>query len=318
MRQVEQLETRRLLASFTASSVAELVGDINAANAAGGSNTITLAAGTTFKLSSAELPILAGDELTILGNGDTIERSTAASTPAFRLFGVAAGASLTLKNLTLSGGLAWGGAIASGGTLSLSGVTVQNCTAQGQPGTTAVGGGIYSSGVLTIENSSIRNNQALGGDGIRPSLYEDSWGAPGLGGGVYVAGGSASLTNTTLSSNLARGGNGVDGAVTHGKEGPPLVPGGVGGDGLGGAIYVASGTVQLRGTTITQNTAKGGTGDNSPKGFHRAPDGAGRGGGIYIAAPALVGLDSFTQAHTSGNTASTSDNDIFGSVTILA
>ena len=43
MRPVEHLEARRLLASFTASSVTELIADINAANAAGGSNTITLA-----------------------------------------------------------------------------------------------------------------------------------------------------------------------------------------------------------------------------------------------------------------------------------
>ena len=53
------------------------------------------------------LPVIAAnDNLTIVGNGDTIERSTAAGTPAFRLFDVAAGASLTLQNLTLQGGLA--------------------------------------------------------------------------------------------------------------------------------------------------------------------------------------------------------------------
>src|SRR4051795_3866573 len=42
MRNVEPLESRRLLASFTASSVTDLIADINAANAAGGTNTITL------------------------------------------------------------------------------------------------------------------------------------------------------------------------------------------------------------------------------------------------------------------------------------
>jgi hypothetical protein len=54
MKQVELLESRRLLASFTASSVAELVGDINAANAAGGANTITLAAGAAFSLTAVD------------------------------------------------------------------------------------------------------------------------------------------------------------------------------------------------------------------------------------------------------------------------
>src|SRR3954465_12151053 len=95
MRNVEQLEARRLLASFTASSVAELVGDINAANAAGASNTITLAPAATFTLTAGDnynpnpngLPaVAAGNDLTILGNGDTIQRSTATGTPAFRLF----------------------------------------------------------------------------------------------------------------------------------------------------------------------------------------------------------------------------------------
>jgi hypothetical protein len=36
--------------NFTAASVSDLIADINAANLAGGSNTITLVAGTTFTL----------------------------------------------------------------------------------------------------------------------------------------------------------------------------------------------------------------------------------------------------------------------------
>src|SRR4051794_5055304 len=98
MKSIELLEPRRLLASFTASSVAELIGDINAANAAGGANTITLAPRTPFKLSAVNnnadspngLPVIAaGNDLTVVGNGDTIERGTGASMPAFRLFDVA-------------------------------------------------------------------------------------------------------------------------------------------------------------------------------------------------------------------------------------
>jgi len=40
--------------SFTAASVSDLVADINAANAAGGSNTINLVAGTTFNLTAVD------------------------------------------------------------------------------------------------------------------------------------------------------------------------------------------------------------------------------------------------------------------------
>src|SRR5438128_2428950 len=147
---VEQLENRCLLSSFTAASVAELIVDINAANAAGGANTITLAAGSTFKLNAVAdnnfgptgLPVIAaGDDLTIVGNGATIQRSTATGTPAFRLFAVALGGALAMNNLTLANGLGApaptvgargkGGAIANEGTLSLNGVTVQNCIARG-------------------------------------------------------------------------------------------------------------------------------------------------------------------------------------------
>jgi hypothetical protein len=229
---VEQLENRRLMAAFTASSVAELISDINAANAAGGSNTIALAVGATFKLNAAISPVnvddgpnglpqvAAGDDLTIIGNGDIIQRSTPKGTPAFRLFDVAIGGSLTLNNLTLSGGLAntsstfgisglaGGGGVLNRGTLSLNCVTVGNCIAQAQSGDWAFGGGIFSNGTLTIANSTIQNNQALGGSGYGTASGIPFPGRPGLGGGLYIAG-SASITNVDV---VAR------------KTSPPLAP----------------------------------------------------------------------------------------------
>ena len=96
------------------------------ANAAAGPNTIKLVAGKTFTLTSPDatnasngLPAITNGNLTIKGNGDTISRSTAAGTPAFRLFDVASGASLSLKDLTLSNGLVIGdtGAEADGGAI---------------------------------------------------------------------------------------------------------------------------------------------------------------------------------------------------------
>ena len=44
---LEHLEDRALLASYTALTVSDLIADINAANTAGGANTITLTAPTT-------------------------------------------------------------------------------------------------------------------------------------------------------------------------------------------------------------------------------------------------------------------------------
>jgi hypothetical protein len=175
---LEQLEDRLVPSNFTAATVQDLIVDINASNQAGGTNTISLVAGNTFSLTAVDnttdgatgLPVIAAnDNLTIAGNGDTIARSSATGTPAFRLFDVAGGASLTLANLTLQGGLAFGsgvsaegGAIYNQGALDLNGVTVQNNVAQGKNGITSIfplveagqsaaGGGIYSSGTLTLE-----------------------------------------------------------------------------------------------------------------------------------------------------------------------
>jgi hypothetical protein len=326
MHPMERLENRRLLTAFTAGSVAELIGDINAANAAGGANSITLAPGVTFNLSGVDntahtatgLPVVAGgNDLTLFGNGNTIQRSTARGTPEFRLFDVAAGASLSLNNLTLSGGVAtfYGGAVLNLGTLSLRGVTVQNCAAKGW--SSASGGGISSYGLLTIADSTIRNNQALGVDGWLNGFVPMP-GGRAYGGGLDVAG-TATVTNTTISSNLARGGNGADGANLGKDSFPGSTTGaGAGGDAFGGGIYVnPNAAVTLRGTTVTGNSATGGTGGNSPRNRGKSPAGAGRGGGIYVDSGASVGLDAFTQANTRTNTASTSDNDIFGSFSIL-
>src|SRR5271165_6566116 len=136
---LEQLEDRLVLSTFNAATVSDLIADIKAANKAGGANTINLTAPTTapYILAAVDnttdgatgLPVIAAkDNLIIVGNGDTVARSTATGTPAFRLFDVASGASLALQNLTLQGGLAFGpgvsaegGAIYNQGTLDLSG-----------------------------------------------------------------------------------------------------------------------------------------------------------------------------------------------------
>src|SRR5262249_26210043 len=187
---VERLEDRAVPASFTASTVAELIADINGANLTAEADTITLAPGKTFTLTAVNngttgLPSVAasGGPLTIVGNGDVIERSTTKKTPAFRLIEVAAGASLTLENLTLQGGYLIGGsyddfygvgaaqgaAVYNAGSLAMTGGTVQNNTAYGGDGGWmggfAEGGGIYSRGALTVQGGTIRNNLAVGGQG---------------------------------------------------------------------------------------------------------------------------------------------------------
>jgi hypothetical protein len=229
-----QLEGRTLPSSFTALTVSDLIADINAANQNGGTSSITLTAPTTspYVLTAVDntidgptgLPVItAHDNLTILGNGDTIDRSTAQNTPAFRLLHVGKSGSLTLENLTLQNGLAFGsgssaegGAVYNQGTTVLSSVTVQNNLAEGRDGANgghngqdAAGGGIWSNGSLTLENSTIiENNQALGGTGGRRYDGIAGTGGNGSGGGLYVASGTADITSSTLSSNTAQGGFG--------------------------------------------------------------------------------------------------------------
>ncbi len=79
--------------------------------------------------------------LTIIGNGDTIERNAAAGTAAFRLLEIAGGSSLLLEYVTLQNGVAQGsgaaadgGAIDNQGSLTLIGGIVQNNAAEGTNG----------------------------------------------------------------------------------------------------------------------------------------------------------------------------------------
>ena len=88
------------------------------------------------------LPVIAAnDNLTIVGNGDTIERSTAAGTPDFRLLAVASWRLADPGELDAAGRVwrrvLWAGggraaAIYNQGSLVLNGVTVQGNTANYQ------------------------------------------------------------------------------------------------------------------------------------------------------------------------------------------
>jgi hypothetical protein len=340
---VKQLEDRTVPSGFTAGTVADLIADIKAANTGGGSNTITLVAGTTFTLTAVDnttdgatgLPVIAAnDTLTIVGNNDTIQRSTAKGTPAYRLFDVAGGASLILESMTVQNGLAQGngagassaegGAIYSQGTLALNTVTVQNSTAQGYFAGTAAGGGIYSGGSLTVQSSTVRNNQALGGLGLTGrSLTGGGGGAGGsaFGGGLYIGGGTATLTSATVSSNTARGGDGGMAVCPFGGTRPHGASGGNGGNGLGGGLYAAGGTIDLHNVIASGNTAAGGAGGQGITcgskafgGFKGSP-GLSEGGGLYIDPAAAVCLDAFTQSNVKKNHASTNYPDIDGAYT---
>src|SRR5262245_19522431 len=105
---------------------ADLNADVAATGVYGSGDTITFggAAGAgTIRVATAGDPtagpsafgIAAGRSLTILGSGQAIARDAAAAPDRLRLFFVPAGASLTLRDLVLSDGLARGGSGGGGG-----------------------------------------------------------------------------------------------------------------------------------------------------------------------------------------------------------
>lgn len=175
-------------------SVADLIDAINAANANVNDTTIRLAAGCTYTLTAADnvigfgfisdgesqsngLPAI-GTHVYILGDAadmPTIERSTAAGTPEFRIFFVSYNGSLILKNLILQNGInAWaGGAIGvDHGTLRLEGVhLLYNSSPGGAPYANTVGGGgggaiANIDGRVMITGSLLSENSALVGGAI--------------------------------------------------------------------------------------------------------------------------------------------------------
>jgi hypothetical protein len=262
--------------SGTIGDPTSLVAAIDSANAAGGANVVQLGAGCTYTLTAVNnnwygpngLPAIASD-VTIAGNGATIARSSAPSTPPFRFFFVGANSlvnhwvspgagDLTLNNVTLTGGLAQGGeGFCAGG------------------GGAGMGGAIFSQGVATIEASTVTANTAEGGAGSSAPI--PACGDVGGGGGIGSSatdlvgggfGGAATSFGTdpgtggagTTSGSSPEGGGGAGFRMgENGQNATPTSPGsgggpdtglggvggdhggasgdgGAGGDGIGGAV----------------------------------------------------------------------------------
>jgi hypothetical protein len=263
---LESLETRITPTTHTLNvnggDTAGLINAINQANSAAlgagnyvinldanGSNApYVVTTGNNFKVGENGLPVITAKNLTINGNGATIERS---SSTDFRLFYISGHTTVTLENLTLAGGAELGyngGAIyAAGSKLTLSNDLIEHSSVtgknggKGKPGQTVEGGGLYSAGgTITINNGTVfLQNSATGGNG-------------GAGGKGAVGAFGANGANGSTSQD---GGGGLDG----GKAGNGT-NGANGGNGLGGGAYFNKGTINLVSVLFTGNTATGGNG----------------------------------------------------------
>jgi hypothetical protein len=278
---LEQLEDRILLTSYSATNapakqtsysaatVPALIADINAANQRGGTNIIMLTApiSSPYVLTAVDnsqygatgLPVIGGgkkgDNLTIVGNGDTIERSINGA--QMRLLAVASNSSLTLKNMTLTGGsttVDWaigGGAICNQGTLVLDAVKVTGNEIMGisgignsytgdviSPNQDAVGGGVWSSGSLTVKDGTVfTDNVAMGSTDRSSSGWTFDFPSVAMGGAIYIAGGNATISSANITGNEAVAQDYLLATVG------------------GGGIYIAAGNATISNTTITGNEA---------------------------------------------------------------
>jgi hypothetical protein len=236
------------------------------------------------------------------------------------LLATALGGNVTLNNSQLTANTALAGAGGNGGS-----------GGSGGAGGAASGGGIYSSGTtvfafvdgqfvlvptpatLTVSNASFIGNLAQGGAGGAGD-GAGSGGAGGQGAGGVLFNDSDSTSNISgslLTLNEAAGGSGGAG----GSAGV----GGSGGNGFGGGAYnngpnnnpfepLPGATLDLTDDLIVGNLAIGG---KSGRGTTNGTAGQGVGGGLYLVTQSTASL---TQTLVILNVASTSDPNIFGTV----
>jgi hypothetical protein len=230
-------------------------------------------------------------------NGLVLARSDGA--PAMRLFFVAPDGSLTLKNLTLTNGLAQGGAGGSGSQRGGSG-----------GGGAGMGGAIFSWGALELENATLTGNQALGGAGggsTPPGGGDGSGGGGGGMGGDGAVGGGASTGGNGGGPTGGAGGTGTGSGGSGGLAGG----GGGGGSGSGGGGSGGGGTGGFGGggggggayDTVGFGGGIGGSGGAAGFGGGGGGPGGGTPGGT-VGAPGFGGGVSGATADNSGNVGS--------------
>lgn len=311
--------------------VAGLIAAIAAANASGGATAINLAAGGVYTVTTANnasatgangFPIITGNaQITINGNGATIQRSTAAGTPNFRFFTINSGATLQVNNLALlrafvtgaaSGSDGTGGAILNNGTLVVTNGDLEangafgtngaagTGSANGSPGGNANGGAIANAGTATITGSTFATNSTTGATGGAGNAGGKGGDASG---GAIANSGTLTIINSTFTRNTAIGGVGGDSNGT--------VPGANGGNAHGGAIAFNTGSAIVTNVTITGNqTRAGDEGIGSPDG----KKGTGTGGAIGLLAGSLTVTTTIIDSNQAGNSQASPYNNCSGTV----
>jgi VCBS repeat-containing protein len=227
----------------------------------------------TIKLELGPLPAITDPAgLTIAGqtrDGDDVD-ITISGNDSVRVFEVANGAALTVKNLTVTHGLdsAEGGGILNqeDGTLTVTDSTLSENSAP-------KGGGLANKGgTLTVANSKVSDNRATGQD--NPS-----------GGGIYTSdNGTLTVTDSTVSDNSATDSEGLTNPT-------------------GGGIANVNGTLTVSNSTFSGNSTLS-KDENSPN--EPPPQDETFGGGIYTsdASQSFESRVKVSNSTFSGNSAS--------------
>jgi Right handed beta helix region len=243
--QLLQLESRIVPATITVTTTSDAGGHsgislrdaIGLANNTAGNDDIVFNTGvTTVQLLSSLPSIASAGTLTITGPGAsslTISGNNGGSGRNFNIFNIASGGNLSISGVTVTGAQTTGdgGAFNNAGTL-----TIDNSTISGNTSSLR-GGGIYNQGNLTVSNSTISGNTATFN-----------------GGGIYNNGnGTVTVSNSTISGNTTTFlGGGIFSTVTV-TVSNSTISGNTSGFG-GGGIY-NRGTVTVSNSTLSGNTA---------------------------------------------------------------
>jgi hypothetical protein len=270
---LEALEDRRVPATLSVNSAADDGSSATlryAVNHAGAGDKIVLKGAALGGIT------LSQGELILNQNGLTIQTSSGQATISgggvSRVVEIAAGANVTMNNLTITGGDALigdlnnpyegrgGGIVVDvGGALTMTGCTVTNNNAPSIPNTPTpddpspfaggLGGGIADYGTLTMNNCAVTNNQAL---------YKYGGGIAVFSGAPFSADLSASLTirNSTVSGNTAAAnGGGITGVSSTVNVISCNVTGNTATLNAGGGLNNHGGSMTVSHSSVTGNTA---------------------------------------------------------------
>ncbi len=270
---------------------------------------ISFTAGTTFEITT-NIQINAGSNF-VLFQGDGAER----------FFDVHPKATLTLNNVKLTGGNSTnGGAIYNAGTLIISNCVLTGNSAtntngvsgasgplggqgnggKGSLGGSASGGAIYSTGPVFLAYSILTNNLVQAGNGGNGGSATGQIGNGGnatnggnaFGGAVYSTGSNNVFYMTEFAANKCFAGDGGTGghfatnSIFPGQGQGFSGAAGLGGEGAGGAVFVA-GSLFMTNCLVVSNIVEGGnTGaaevDSDGGGAEGSPGGSALGGGVFV------------------------------------